>query len=83
MRSEREVKIIIAVVGIGNVGLSNGILLSQHNEVVCIDIVAEKVAMLNCKESPINDVEIENFLKHKPLNFCATEDKLEAYTGAD
>jgi UDPglucose 6-dehydrogenase len=73
----------IAIAGTGYVGLSNAILLSQHNEVVAVDIVPEKVEMLNRKQSPIEDVEIEDYLKHKVLNFKATLDKTEAYTGAD
>jgi UDPglucose 6-dehydrogenase len=73
----------IAIAGTGYVGLSNGVLLAQHNEVVCLDIVAEKVAMLNRKESPIEDAEIEDFLHHKPLNFRATLDKQDAYAGAE
>ncbi len=72
----------IAIAGTGYVGLSKGILLAQHNEVVCLDIVAEKVAMLNRKESPIEDAEIEEFLKNKPLQLRATLDKQEAYGGA-
>ena len=73
----------IAIAGTGYVGLSSAMLLAQHNEVVAIDIVASKVAMLNAKQSPIEDADIENFLQHKTLNFRATLDKQDAYTGAD
>ena len=73
----------IAIAGTGYVGLSNAILLAQHNQVVAVDIVPEKVEMLNRKQSPIEDVEIEDYLKNKPLNFKATLDKREAYEGAD
>ncbi len=73
----------IAIAGTGYVGLSNAVLLSQHNEVVALDIVPEKVAMLNRKESPIMDAEIEDYLRNKPLKLRATLDKREAYEGAD
>jgi UDPglucose 6-dehydrogenase len=73
----------IAVVGIGCVGISNGILLAQHNEVVALDIIPEKVEMLNSKISPIEDSEITNYLQTKELNFRATLDKEEAYKNAE
>ena len=73
----------IAIAGTGYVGLSNAILLAQHNEVVALDIIPEKIEMLNRKASPIVDVEIEDYLAHMPLNFRATLDKQAAYAGAD
>ncbi|MDH4215347.1 MAG: nucleotide sugar dehydrogenase [Gallionella sp.] len=73
----------IAIAGTGYVGLSNAVLLAQHNEVVAIDIVPEKVEMLNRKQSTIEDAEIEDYLSHRALNLKATLDKREAYVGAD
>lgn len=73
----------IAVVGTGYVGLSNAVLLAQHNEVVALDIVQERVELLNSKKSPIEDEEISTFLSTKPLNFKATLDKKEAYDKAE
>ena len=73
----------IAIAGTGYVGLSNAMLLAQHNEVIAVDIVAEKIAQLNNKQSPIADVEIEDFLQNKSLNFTATLDKQAAYEHAE
>tara|TARA_R110001606_G_scaffold178752_1_gene325420 strand:+ start:2934 stop:4100 length:1167 start_codon:yes stop_codon:yes gene_type:complete len=73
----------IAIAGTGYVGLSNAMLLAQHNDVIAVDIVPEKVAMLNNKQSPIEDVEIEDFLQNKALSFTATLDKQTAYQQAD
>lgn len=73
----------IAVAGTGYVGMSLAVLLSQHHEVVALDIVEEKIELINNKKSPIADTEIEQFLKNKDLNLTATLDKEKAYSGAD
>jgi len=73
----------IAVAGTGYVGLSNAMLLAQNHEVVAVDIIKEKVEMLNNKQSPILDAEIEHFLSTKALNFVATLDKAQAYQDAE
>ncbi|MCW4442366.1 nucleotide sugar dehydrogenase [Vibrio splendidus] len=73
----------IAIAGTGYVGLSNAMLLSQHHDVVAVDIIEEKVRLLNDKLSPIVDAEIEDFLANKPLNFTATLDKNLAYSNAE
>ena len=69
----------IAVVGTGYVGLSNAILLAQHNQVVALDLLQEKVDQLNTRRSPIEDADIEDYLKNKQLNLVATLDKHQAY----
>lgn len=73
----------IAVAGTGYVGLSNAVLLAQHNPVVAVDIVEAKVALINQKQSPIVDAEIQEFLSHKPLQLTATTDPVAAYRDAD
>lgn len=73
----------IAVVGTGYVGLANAILLAQHNEVVAVDIIQEKVDMINDKISPIVDKEIEEYLQKKELNLVATTDSKKAYENAE
>lgn len=73
----------ITIAGIGYVGLSNAILLSQNNEVIAVDIIKEKVEMINNRKSPIVDVEIEDYLTNKELNLRATMDNFEAFSEAD
>jgi len=73
----------IAVAGTGYVGLSNAVLLAQHHEVVALDIIPEKVALINQRKSPIVDAEIEDFLANRELNLKATTDKQEAFAGAE
>ena len=73
----------ITVVGTGYVGLSNAMLLAQHNTVVAVDVVPEKIDLLNAKKSPIEDKDIEDFLLNKPINFTATLNAKEAYENAD
>lgn len=73
----------IAVAGTGYVGLSLAVLLSQHNKVVAVDVIKEKVDLINNKKSPIQDKEIEEYLETKKLNLIATTDAKEAYKDAD
>jgi UDPglucose 6-dehydrogenase len=83
MSVSRSEQVKIAVAGTGYVGLSNAMLLAQHNEVVALDIMENKVAMLNAGQSPIVDAQIEEFLGNGSLNFRATLDRQEAYQNAD
>ena len=73
----------ITIAGTGYVGLSNAVLLAQHNSVIALDIIAEKIALINNKKSPISDHEIEDFLANKELDLIATTDKQLAYANAD
>ena len=73
----------ITVVGTGYVGLSNAMLLAQHNTVVAVDVIPEKIDLLNAKKSPIEDTDIEDFLLNKPIDFTATLNAKEAYENAD
>ena len=81
MRSFEQLK--IAVAGTGYVGLSLAVLLSQHHEVTCVDIIPEKVEKINRRQSPIQDKEIEDFLTHKSLQLRATLDGDAVYGDAD
>lgn len=73
----------ITIAGTGYVGLSNAVLLAQHNKVYAVDIIQEKVDMLNRKESPIQDKELQEYLQTKELDLTATTDGEEAYSSAD
>lgn len=73
----------ITVAGAGYVGLSNAVLLAQHNEVIAVDIIGEKVDMINNRKSPIIDAEIEDYLTNKELNLTATTDNYTAYKDAE
>lgn len=73
----------VAIAGTGYVGLSNAVLLAQHHQVIAVDVIADKVALINNRKSPIVDVEIEEFLTHRELDLTATLDKQFAYQNAE
>lgn len=73
----------ITIVGTGYVGLSNAVLLAQHNKVIALDVIPEKVKAINCLTSPVVDAELEDFLQNKALDLYATLDKEEAYANVD
>jgi len=73
----------ITVAGTGYVGLSNAVLLAQHHDVVALDIDATRVALINRRQSPVIDAELQDYLTHRPLNLTATLDRHQAYAGAD
>jgi UDPglucose 6-dehydrogenase len=79
----RVVVLKITIAGTGYVGLSNAVLLAQHNEVIALDIIQEKVDLINAKKSPIVDAEIQDYLANKELNLVATTDNSVAYKDAD
>ena len=76
-------KMKIAVAGMGYVGLSNAVLLAQHNQVVSVDVVQEKVDLVNARKSPIEDRELQEYLQTKELDLTATTDGAAAYKDAD
>lgn len=83
MKENTEMKVKIAVAGTGYVGLSIATLLSQHHQVTAVDVVPEKVELINQRKSPIQDEYIEKYLREKPLQLHATTDADSAYRDAD
>jgi len=81
--AQQATPVKITVVGTGYVGISNAVLLAQRNSVVALDIDARKVEMINARQSPIADPEIEDYLANRPLDLVATTDREKAYAGAD
>ena len=83
MKENTEMQVKIAVAGTGYVGLSIATLLSQHHQVTAVDVVPEKVELINQRKSPIQDEYIEKYLREKPLQLHATTDADSAYRDAD